>query len=247
MPVCFIKSFFRRLYYRALLILYRGNRVHCPVCGTSLARFRNVNRQRSSPNGNVCPKCRSFERQRLLWLFLRDNTGIFSTKCAKTLLHVAPEPCLRKKFEEMTLLRYIVADLQSTDADEKIDITNMSLSDDSVDFIVCSHVLEHVPDDGKAMRELRRVLKPEGWAVINVPVDYAREQTHEDASITTPVQRKIHFGQADHVRVYGRDYPLRLAEAGFIVKEIDLARKLGREAVERHVLSTDEMIYFCTR
>jgi SAM-dependent methyltransferase len=181
-----------------------------------------------------------------LWLFLRDNTAIFPTKEAKTLLHFAPEPCLRKKFEKMADLRYIVSNLQSTVADEKIDITNIPLRDGSVDFIVCCHVLEHVPDDVKAMRELRRVLKPDGWAVINVPVDYSREQTYEDAAVTTPAQRKINFGQADHVRVYGRDYPLRLAQAGFVVKEIDLARELGRETVERHVLSTDEMIYFCT-
>jgi len=147
----------------------------------------------------------------------------------------------------MKNLIYKISDLRSTKADQKIDITSIPMSDESVDIIVCNHVLEHVMDDRKALRELHRVLKPGGWAIINVPVDYAREQTYEDPKITTDKQRKIHFGQADHVRVYGRDYTQRLAESGLKVKEIDYARELGRESAERYVLSTDEMIYFCTK
>jgi SAM-dependent methyltransferase len=247
MRASFIAAPFRYLYYRALLILYRGDRVICPVCDTALRRFKDVNRERSTPLGNVCPKCRSFERHRLLWLFLRDRTDLFSSAEVRTLLHVAPEPCLKSRFEIMKNIVYKLSDMRSTIPDQKIDITGMPLGDESIDVIICNHVLEHIPDDLKAMRELYRVLRRNGWAIINAPVDYARDQTYEDLTITTAQQRKTHFGQADHVRVYGRDYMRRLARAGFNVKEIDYSRALGWDSVERYVLPRDEMIYLCTK
>ncbi|MGA2508223.1 MAG: methyltransferase domain-containing protein [Chitinispirillaceae bacterium] len=247
MRLSLIASPLRYLYYKALLILYHGDRVLCPVCNTSLRRFRNVNRERSTPLGNICPKCGSFERHRLLWLFLRDRTDLFSSSSVRTLLHVAPEPCYRKRFETLRNLDYKVSDLQSKNTVERIDLTDIPLNDNSIDIIVCNGVLEHIPDDRKAMHELCRVLKPGGWAIINVPVDYAREQTYENAEITTGKQRKIHFGQSDHVRIYGRDYIQRLAGAGFNAREIDYVRELGWESAQRYALLTDEMIYFCTK
>jgi SAM-dependent methyltransferase len=242
-----ILSPLRRLYYGIFSVLYRGNGVQCPVCATSFRRFVNISRQRAAPLGNVCPRCRSFERHRLVWLFLRDRTDLLLSIGKRTLLHVAPEPCLKKKFEAMTHLTYTASDLRSEDPGRRIDITAMPLLDNSVDIIICNHVLEHIPDDRKAMRELHRVLKSGGWAVINVPVDYSRDTTYEDFSLVTAVQRKINFGQADHVRVYGRDYRERLTGSGFSVKEIDYCSELGRESCRRHVLLADEMIYFCTK
>jgi predicted SAM-dependent methyltransferase len=121
------------------------------------------------------------------------------------------------------------------------------MADNSVDIIVCNSVLEHIHDDRKAMRELHRVMKRDGWAVINVPVDYGRQVTYENAAIMSTRERKILFGQPDHVRIYGRDYLQRLAESGFNVKEIDYARELGGEAAQRYALLSDEIIYFCTK
>lgn len=236
----------RTLYHQALLLLYRGNRVQCPVCGTTLRRFADL-RSRHSAMGILCPQCLSLERHRLLWLFLKDNTGLLKPGGTKTLFHVAPEPCLRKRLEKVSGLRIAVSDLDSPRPEERIDITVIPFDDDAVDCIICSHVLEHVPDDRRAMRELRRVLRPGGWAVINAPVDRARERTFEDASAVSKERRKALFGQEDHVRVYGRDYPDRLSEAGFKVSVIDYASRLGRTAAERFVLPEDEMMYFCSK
>jgi SAM-dependent methyltransferase len=206
-----------------------------------------VNQERKAPLGNVCPSCLSFERHRLLWLFLRDRTDLFSSTAPRTLLHVAPEPCLQKRLSKLPHFDYIVSDLQSKDAHERMDITNIGSADCSFDIILCNHVLEHVPDDKKAMRELLRVLKPDGWAIINVPVEYNREKTYEDPSIVSEKERKLHFGLEDHVRVYGKDYRERLGNAGFSVQEIDFASELGKAASERYVLLSDEMIYFCKK
>ena len=236
----------RTLYYRTLVVVLRGDRVTCPICNVRLRRFRNVSRERATALGNVCPVCRSFERHRLLWLFLRDRTDLFSSAGVRSLLHVAPEPCLKKKFEAVSNLIYRISDLRSPDIRQNIDITAIPFSDRSIDIIICNHVLEHIPDDKKALRELRRVLKPGGWAVINVPVDCARDHTYEDPSIVTARQRAINFGQADHVRIYGRDYLRRLSDAGFSASEIDYCRELGPESAQRYVLPADEMIYFCS-
>jgi len=147
----------------------------------------------------------------------------------------------------MPNINYTISDLQSDDILQRIDITNIGLPHDTFDIILCNHVLEHIPDDRKAMRELHRVLKPNGWAIINVPVDYNREMTYEDPLITSEKERKAHFGLEDHVRVYGRDYQVRLREAGFFAEEIDYVRDLGKTAEERYILLNDEMIYFCKK
>lgn len=237
----------RSLYYRWLTLIYAGSLVECPICAGTLRRFKNVGRGRKTPLGIVCPSCLSFERHRLLWLFLRDRTDLFSSTVARTLLHIAPEPCLKKRLSELPNIDYHVSDLQSDDLRERIDITNTGSTDNFFDIILCNHVLEHVPDDKKAMQELLRILKPNGWAIINVPVEYNRDTTYEDASIVSGKERKIHFGLEDHVRVYGRDYPERLAEAGFSVEEMDYVQALGKTAAERYVLLNDEMIYFCKK
>ncbi|MBT8269766.1 MAG: methyltransferase domain-containing protein, partial [Bacteroidia bacterium] len=133
-------------------------------------------------------------------------------------------------------------DLNSPIADIKADICDLPFDDDSYDFIICNHVLEHIPDDRKAMSELLRILKPGGRAILQIPQDMEREETYEDPSITDPKEREKHFGQYDHVRVYGRDYFDRLRSVGFKVEEVDYTSALSDEEIDRYRLAKGEII-----
>jgi len=162
------------------------------------------------------------------------------------LLHFAPEPGLAERFAQMPHLRYITADRYDRSASLQLDITNIALGTGSVDLILCSHVLEHVPNDRQAMRELYRVLKPTGTALVLVPIQ--GEQTFEDPAITDPIQREQYFGQFDHVRLYGRDFSLRLREAGFQVTTVEAKDVLVDQAeIERMGLPINETIFVCRK
>jgi hypothetical protein len=241
-----IPEFVKKFYFAAFILLFSGQTVECPICGIRLRRFKRIGLLRAAALGNLCPRCRSLERHRLLWLFLKNKTDLFNG-VEKTVLHFAPEPCFKGRFENLTNVRYIVSDFDSSEPGKKIDITNIPLADQSVDAIICSHVLEHISNDAKAMQECARVLKNSGWAILNVPVDYRKNITYEDPAITSRRDRTKHFGQEDHVRVYGRDYPKRLVKAGFRVSEAKYCSELGNGAENRYVLHRDEIIYLCKR
>lgn len=148
----------------------------------------------------------------------------------------------------MSNLDYISADLESPLATVRMDITNILFDDNTFDVILCVHVLEHVMDDRKAMRELYRVLKPGGWAILQSPVDPDYEKTFEDPDIVSPEDRERFFGQKNHVRIYGRDYKDRLEEAGFTVKVDGYIRESGADLIERYGLEEhDTDIYLCTK
>ena len=146
----------------------------------------------------------------------------------------------------MSNLDYISVDLNSPLAMVKMDITNILYEDNTFDVILCSHVLEHIIDDRKAIRELFRVLKPGGWAILQVPLSNENDKTLEEPSIISPRDRERIFGQKDHVRIYGRDYKDRLEKAGFTVKVDGYVRELGDDKIKKHGLSEDQEIYFCT-
>jgi ubiquinone/menaquinone biosynthesis C-methylase UbiE len=129
----------------------------------------------------------------------------------------------------------------------KADITNIPFEDNSFDIIICNHVLEHIPDDRLAMSELYRVMKKGAWAILQVPIDYNRETTYEDFTITTPEGREKFFGQNDHVRIYGRDYPDRLKSVGFSVMEDDFIKSFSEEEISKFVFTPSELIYFCKK
>jgi SAM-dependent methyltransferase len=129
----------------------------------------------------------------------------------------------------------------------KINIADIPLPDDQFDCVICYHVLEHIPDDQKAMRELFRVLKPGGWAILQSPIDFNHDKTFEDPSIVSPDERERFFGQNDHVRIYGRDYKDRLEKAGFVVKVDDYVQQLGDSAIKKYGLMRDEKIHFCSK
>ena len=161
------------------------------------------------------------------------------------MLHVAPEQVFAEKFEKMSSLDYLSADLDSPLAKVRMDIRDIQYPDDSFDVICCSHVLEHVEEDRQAMAEFHRVLRPGGWAILQVPI--LGEKTFEDPSMKTPEERERVFGQHNHVRIYGRDYKDRLEAAGFTVHVDSFARQLGEKAARYFGLDADEDVYFCQK
>lgn len=136
--------------------------------------------------------------------------------------------------------KVITADLSMSDVSIHADITCLPFADKTFDTVICSHVLEHIPDDSAAMSELYRILADDGYALIMVPKDKGREQTYEDESITSPEEREREFGQSNHVRWYGRDFPQRLSEAGFEVITETYAKSLPSEEVDRFGLKVDK-------
>ena len=236
-----------RLSYLARPVLafaLRGNTFTDPIDGKSFSAFLpyGYGKQR---NNVLSPSTLSLERHRLLWLYLKNETDFFSAP--KKVLHFAPEQAFYNRFKKQKNLDYTTTDLLSPLADVKADICNLPFADDSYDVILCNHVLEHIPDDKKAMQELFRVLKPGGLGIFQIPQDLSRETTFEDDSITDQKKRAEIFGQYDHVRVYGRDYFDKLRAIGFIVKEEDYTSKLPPELVQKYCLAPGEIIPVCTK
>jgi len=220
-----------------------GDQRCCPICEHTSGGFLPFG-VLARPNAE-CPWCGSLERHRLLWMFLQHRTDLFDGR-TRSMLHVAPEAVLEARFRERVGEGYLTADLFDPRAMVRMDITDIERPDDSFDVIYCSHVLEHVSDDRKAMREMRRVLKPDGWAILLVPI--TDETTFEDPSITDPQERLRVFGQEDHVRRYGRDYPDRLREAGFEVEEIEARDFLDADQIERMAITPAAgEIYLCRK
>lgn len=195
----------------------------------------------------MCPKCFSLERHRVLYLYMKQRTNNFKQNVK--ILHIAPEKCFSEVFKRKKSIEYISADLNPhmRKVMIKMDIQDIKLPDNTFDVILCSHVLEHVPDDRKAMQELYRVLKPDGWAIIQVPIDKRLKKTFEDDSINTEKLRKKYYGQEDHLRLYGMDYIKRLQEAGFKMK-IENAKKVIKEYnSSKYILPETYDIYLCTK
>ena len=222
--------------------LLRGNNYTDPIDGKSFSKFLSYGYEKQRENV-LSPSTLSLERHRLLWLYLQRKTDFF-TASAK-LLHFAPEQAFYKRFKKLKNLSYTTTDLNSPLADVKADICNLPFKDHSYDIIFCNHVLEHIPNDQKAMQELYRVLKPGGWAILQIPQDLQRAVTFQDDTITDPKERAKIFGQYDHVRVYGKDYFDKLRAIGFKVEEVHLASELSPEEVSRFCLNPAEILPVC--
>lgn len=188
----------------------------------------------------LSPSTLSLERHRLLWLYLQNETKFFTRELK--LLHFAPEQAFYRRFKKLKNIDYTTTDLNSPLADIKADICNLPLEDNTYDVILCNHVLEHIPDHQKAISELFRVLKPGGWGIVQIPQDLARETTYEDDSITDAKERTKIFGQYDHLRVYGLDFPNFLEKAGFEVEMIDYTKQFSQEELDRFRLAEGELI-----
>jgi SAM-dependent methyltransferase len=218
---------------------HRGDRVLCPICGHSFARFKD---SRHRPDA-LCWRCGSHERHRAQWLLFDLRPDLLGN--ASALLHFAPEWALRHRLERLNHLRYVTADLLAPDVDLRLDLTALELPDASFDAVICSHVLEHVGDDAAAMRELRRITAPGGWCLVMVPLDVSREVTYEDSALTEPAERRRAFGQDDHVRFYGRDIADRLSEAGFLVERILPRCEFGQALIERCRIPEEDHMFLC--
>jgi predicted SAM-dependent methyltransferase len=222
----------------------KGTNYTDPIDGKSFRKFLPYGYENQRSNA-LSPSTLSLERHRLLWLYLKNETDFFSA--SKKVLHIAPEQCFLKLFKAQKNLNYITADLYSPIADVKADICDLPFEENAFDVVFCNHVLEHIENDTKAMSELYRVLKPEGMGIFQVPQDLSLEETYEDFSITTKEERKKHFGQYDHVRVYGKDFFDRLRTAGFQVNEIDYSKTLSPELNKKYCLVKGEILPVCTK
>ena len=194
---------------------------------------------------DYCPVCKSTYRHRLVWLYLKE---LNIWKNPMTVLHIAPEEMIARKLARMKQLRYITGDADPERYNHytraiRLDITHLPFDDASFDVIICNHVLEHIADDKLAMSEIYRVMKPEGFALLQVPLSGVIDKTYEDPGIVTEEERVEHFGQKDHVRIYGKkDYLMRLTGSGFKVTEYNPFRESNYCMLEKLALNPDERV-----
>ncbi len=221
------------------MLRHRGKQVYCPACGYSFDRFRD-DWNRSDA---LCWRCGSHERHRALWLLFERRPELL--RDARSLLHFAPEWALSHRLDGLEGMRYVTADLEDPHVDLRLDITAIELPDASFEAVICSHVLEHVEDDRRAMSELRRITAPGGWCLIMVPLDPSLERTYEDPAIDTPAERERAFWQDDHLRLYAPDIGERLTAAGFSVTRIRPGEEFGSQLLSRCRIGENDEIYLC--
>jgi SAM-dependent methyltransferase len=211
--------------------------IHCPICGHRAEKFDTYSGRKNAR----CPSCGVMERHRLLWLFL-ERKGLLRGR----ILDVAHMEAIKKRMHKQSGMKYYTLDRSAgRNPDITADLTNMpQVESDSFDGIICYHVLEHILDDRAAMREMFRVLKPGGWAILQSPVEMGRKKTFEDPSVRSKRARRMAFGDPDHVRIYGRDYKDRLERAGFRVKLDKFALTIY---AKKYAIDPDEIIWFCKK
>ena len=223
----------RRSVIRTALTAYEATpETECPCCGYK-GRFTPFGLQ--ARPGAKCPQCGSLERHRL---FMIAHQREFIGFADKAILHFAPEDIIGRIIKKEPVSKYVTADLRSGVADKALNIEAIDEPDNSYDLVLCSHVLEHV-DDQKALRELFRILRPGGTLVMMVPIVEGWQETYEDNTKTSNLQRQMHFGQFDHVRFYGSDFRDRVKAAGF---QLDEFTALGAESV-RFGLQRGEKVF----
>jgi SAM-dependent methyltransferase len=227
-----------------LTFVLKGNKFTDPIDGKSFRTFLPYGYGTQRDNV-LSPSTLSLERHRLLWLYLKNETDFFTG--FKKVLHFAPEQAFYKRFKSLRNLEYMTTDLNSPLADVQADICHLPFFNDEFDVILCNHVLEHIPDDTKAMQELYRILKPGGMGIFQIPQDLSRKKTFEDDSITNKKERAKIFGQYDHVRIYGRDYFDKLRNIGFKVEEVDYTANLSKEDITKYCLAKGEIIPLVTK
>ncbi len=222
----------------------KGDKFTDPIDGKSFRKFLPYGYSVQRENA-LSPSTLSLERHRLMWLYLKNETNFFASKEKLKVLHIAPEQCFLNIFKNQNNLDYITSDLESPIADVKADICNLPFENNLFDVIFCNHVLEHIPNDTKAMQELYRVMKKGGFGIFQIPQDINREKTFEDNTITDPKERTKIFGQYDHLRVYGLDYFDKLRTIGFKVDEINYSNKLSPELIKKYALMENEILPIC--
>ncbi|MGB0422926.1 MAG: class I SAM-dependent methyltransferase [Flavobacteriales bacterium] len=231
-------------FLRILSLFYRGNKFEDPITGITYRKLLPYGRLAPRENA-LSPDSMALERHRLIWLYLKEETNFFNDQIR--FLHMAPEYCFLRLFKKQKNLDYVTGDLVSPWADHHFDVHQIPFEDNSFDVLMANHLLEHVEDDAKVMKEFFRVMKPGGWGIFQVPIDYNNPVTFDDPTITDPREREKHYWQSDHVRLYGLDYGKKLADAGFEVEELAYPQLLGEELCKRYCLMDDEVIYLCKK
>lgn len=231
-------------FLKILSYFMRGNKFEDPINGIKYNKLLPYGRIKSRENA-LAPDSMSLERHRLMWLFLQQKTNFFTDKLK--FLHIAPEFCFLNLFKKMRNLEYITGDLISPWADVKMDVHDIPFNDNEFDVVICNHVLEHVKDDKKVMKEFYRVMNKGGWGIFQVPIDKNNKLTIEDPLITDPKDRERLYWQSDHLRLYGLDYSKKLQKAGFKVTESNFINELENELVNKYALPKNEVIYFCEK
>ncbi len=240
-------------------IIFAGNKVECVYCKKTFRKFMHegvkspaFKKYKVAGGGyklNVfCTNCGSVDRSRLLYLFFKLRTKVF--KQPTKLLHVSPNKEIANALIAPTIEQVvgtIEPEMYSEYKPVYMDIQNIKYPEGSFDVVICCHVIEHVDDDAKAMSELYRVLKKGGFAVLQVPLALNLEKTIEDRTLKTDKERKLMFGQVDHVRLYGLDYFDKLQKAGFrVVRDNPFTNHwLEADLLKRHALDPLEDVILC--
>ena len=248
---------FMNLYRKRRAVKFFGNKFYCPICEQGFDKFYEFGFTNKviedyeivgaglNKNGS-CPQCLSNDRERHLYLYIKEaHEYLFSESIY--MLHIAPEKNLYELFKSNKNINYLTGGFDMQLAMEKIDITKIPEKDNTFDFIICNHVLEHVPNDLDAIKELYRVLKKGGQAILQVPISFKNKKTFEDNDIFDPSDRLKYFGQSDHVRIYGLDYFERLESAGFSVNIVDFQSTLSKTELLKYSLVPQEKIFLCKK
>jgi SAM-dependent methyltransferase len=237
-----------RLFINKLTsIFYRGNTFYCNCCNRSFRKFKPKGNTLTQRANVECPYCGSLERIRNLLFYVQNETDLLTGKYR--LLHFAPEWALIPIFKKNKKLEYITADINPNLADYQVDIMNIPFPDNSFDYIICSHVLGHVPDEKKAIAELYRVLKTGGTALVATLIDLTNPHTFETNEADAPQKRLQYYSEPDLFRLHGTDFGERLAQGGFNVETINYPLLLGQEITQKYALGdgSRELIYKCSK
>ncbi|MDR1682893.1 MAG: methyltransferase domain-containing protein [Candidatus Symbiothrix sp.] len=228
-------------------IFYFGKQFSCNCCGCSFRKFKPKGNGLVERENAQCPYCGSLERTRLLLFYLRNETKLFSENVK--LLHFAPEWSLYPIFKKAKNIEYFAVDLNPVLADQVVDIMAIPFADNSFDFIICSMVLGFVSDEPKAIKEMLRVLKPDGMALIQTLIDLQNPHTFETTDADTPEKRLQYYTEPDGERLHGTDFAQGLQTAGFQVETIDYAAQLGDDWHQKYALGNGcrELIFQCTK
>lgn len=241
----------------SFLIKFSGSRYTCPICsknsrkllptGQDLPILHTKHVVGGGLRNAACPYCFSSDRERLVFLYLERENLLSSASCKPKVLHVAPERRLTNYLAKVDTIEYICGDKFTEGYSYPkytvdMDLREMPFEENSIDLIICNHVLEHIEEDRKAMKEIFRVLKPNGRAILQVPISLNTEETHEDFTVSDPKKREQLFGQFDHVRIYGQDYSKRLESVGLKVEKHELA-----SAFPMAGLNPEELLYVAVK
>lgn len=214
----------------------KGNNFYCPCCEKSYRKFLDKGNGIENRKNAICPNCGSLERTRLLFLYLKNNTKIFDGN--PSVLHFAPEEALKNKLKDNK--NYMDVDLNPNLATYKMDITEIEAQNEKYDFIICSHVLGHIPDERKAIKELYRVLKNGGDLFLLSLMDLDSKNTIEDKKHNTPYEKLKAYGEKDLERLYGNDFLERIKSEAVTIEKIDYRDNFSNEQKRKMSLGNGE-------